>query len=280
MILKGGGKGGESTTTIFSYRLKFLPQIFRLSTTTNTSEGKISERKQSQPGCTEYMQLPASKIRFELLNSLSEKEVKESKFVVYAHECTKGLYIGYTSDPVKRWQEHFAEAMNENGSYYDDAFREAIRFSQHGMKHYILAVANFEKSAKSKEAAAIAFYRPSLNMRIEPNRGDLDHDFRPIQGQLGLNVILDKKPSEKTSIGRQDRDRKTVTAEIIMEQGRKRLVSLAGPEFPAGLRVECARSEREKFNVGDRVKVNVALSEKPNGRSYLVAAKTSKLTPA
>lgn len=226
------------------------------------------------------MQPPPSRIRFELLNSLSEKEAKESKFVIYAHECTKGLYIGYTSDPVKRWHEHFAEAMNELGSYYDDAFREAIRFSQHGMKHYILAAANFEKAAKAKEAAAIVFYQPTLNMRKEPNHETKDYGFRPIQGQLGRNVILDKKPSSKASVGRQDKDRKTVTAEIILEHGRKRLLSLPGSDFPEGLRVECARSEREKFNVGDRVKVNVALSEKPNGRKYLVASKTSKLTPA
>ena len=40
------------------------------------------------------------RIRFEAINGLSENEVKTSEFVVYAHKCSKGIYVGMAGDPL------------------------------------------------------------------------------------------------------------------------------------------------------------------------------------
>ena len=224
------------------------------------------------------MNIPAE-IRFELVNGISEKDVKSNEHIIYAHLCSKGIYVGLTTDPVKRWQEHVSDAFNEGSHNYDDKFREAIRHcGQNKFKHYIVAVANFEKSAKNKEASAIKFYGKHLNTKNETENGDRDYGFRPLKNQIGTTLILKKKSREGTFYSRSDSSRKTITAEIYFESGRKRLRSISGQPFSAGLNIECSRSERAKFATGDLVRVNVALSEK-NGKEYLVAGKTSPLTP-
>lgn len=70
-----------------------------------------------------------------------------------------------------------------------------------------------------------------------------------------------------------------VVGEIYVEFGRKRVRSISGQPFPAGLNIECDRKERIKFNPGDRVRIKVSMSEKANGTQYLTAAKTAKLVP-
>ena len=37
-----------------------------------------------------------TEVRFYLANSLTPDVVTNAKYVVYSHECTAGLYIGYT----------------------------------------------------------------------------------------------------------------------------------------------------------------------------------------
>lgn len=220
----------------------------------------------------------AAELRFELVNGISEKDVKDNQYVIYAHLCKEGIYVGMTQDPVKRWQEHVSDSLNQDSHNFDDKFREAIRrCGQNKFKHYILAVANFEKSAKNKEASAIKFYGKNLNMKIETESNSRDYGFRPLVSQIGVNIILKKKSREGAFYSRGDNSRKTITAEIYIEGGRKRLRSISGQVFPAGLNIECSRDERAKFNVGDKVRVNVALSEK-KGKQYLVAGKTSMLT--
>ena len=100
------------------------------------------------------MNIP-NRIRFEAANGISEKDITEAEFVVYAHECLSGIYIGMARDPVLRWQQHVQDAMNENAQNSDDLFREAIKRNKTNFKHYILATAKYERAARRKEAEAI-----------------------------------------------------------------------------------------------------------------------------
>lgn len=212
-------------------------------------------------------------LRFELLNGLCESDIKNAKFVVYAHKCEAGLYVGMTNDPVRRWMQHCQEAENRFGKYQDDPFKHAIRQWRTQFKHYILAVTNFEKVASSMEAAAIVFYVPKLNVRREVLIEMKEYGFKPIEGQIARPVILKKKAGSSGSV-RVPGSLKTIVAQVVFDQGRKRLVCTSGQPFPAGLLVRCSKEERERFNVGDVVKVSVGLSE--DGR-FLVAPITARL---
>ena len=221
-----------------------------------------------------------NKIKFTLVNGISEREINDNKYAIYAHSCREGVYVGMTDDPVKRWQEHLSDSSNKNSPYYNDPFRAAIRKCRPSQfTHYIVAVANFEKSASDKEASAINFYGVNLNVKPESITDERDYGFRPLDNQIGKNMMVEKKSREGAFFSRKDSARKTITAEICWERGRKRLKCCKGQPFRAGLMVECSRVEREGFNIGDKVRVNVALSEK-GGKEYLVAAKTAKLVPA
>jgi hypothetical protein len=58
-----------------------------------------------------------NRMRFEILNRISEADVIRAHYLIYAHKCIQGVYIGFASDPVKRWQEHFADAQNPHSVY-------------------------------------------------------------------------------------------------------------------------------------------------------------------
>jgi hypothetical protein len=219
---------------------------------------------------------PPPKLRFTLINNLAEDEVKKSNYVVYALECPEGVYVGMSSDPVKRWQEHCADAFNKDSLHYNDELKAAIRKCGNTFAHYIVAVASTEAAARSKEAAAIEYYGNRLNMIVETIRSGRDYGFSPIGKQIGRTVFLEKKGTTGAWHPRNDSQRKTVIAEIYMSGGKKRLRTINGQPFRAGLNIECSESERAKFNVGDKVRVNVAMSEK-RGTEYLVAAKTASL---
>ena len=218
-----------------------------------------------------------SKIRFTLINGVKTEDVKNSKFLIYAHVCPSGTYIGVTNDPVKRWQEHCSDAFNKNSHNYDDQFRMEIRKYKSNFNHYIIATANFEKTSRNKEASAIKFYEPELNMKKETETEKQNYYYKKIEGQIGIKYFLEKKGRSGTNYSREDKERVTVTGEIYTEFGRKRLRTVNGQKFPAGMNIECSRSERSRFDNGDRVRINVAESKKANGTKYLVSAKTAKL---
>lgn len=224
------------------------------------------------------MNIPA-KIRFKLINNITLNEVKKSAYVIYAHSCSEGVYVGMSSDPVKRWQEHYSDAFNKDSHHYNGKFRAAIRKCGSNFTHYIVAIANSENDARNKEAAAIEYYGDQLNMIVEINHGDLDYGFNSISNQIGQIVVLDKKESRGVFYSRDDSQRITVTGEIYFQEGRKRLRTITGQAFPSGMNIECPRDERARFNIGDKVRVNVALSTK-RGTKYLVSAKTAKLVLA
>jgi hypothetical protein len=216
-------------------------------------------------------------IRFELLNGINEKKLLSSTFIIYAHSCRNGIYVGYSSDPVKRWHEHINEANNSCGSYFNDPLKVANRECGHeNFQHYVLAAANYENGARRKEATAIQYYGANLNSRSEPIESYDTCDFKPIEGQIASVVFLDKRFKDSQSSVRSDKDRKTVTAIVYMEYGRKRLKSLECENFPAGLNIECSRESRSELEVGSRVKLKVAYAEKRRAK-YLVAANSSQI---
>ena len=104
------------------------------------------------------------RIRFEAINEITENEAKTSEYVIYAHKCSEGVYVGMAVDPVRRWQEHVQEASNKQSHHYDEQLKVAIRQCGTAFKHYIVDIAKFEKAARRKEAAAIEYYRANLNM--------------------------------------------------------------------------------------------------------------------
>lgn len=61
------------------------------------------------------------------------------------------------------------------------------------MIHYIVALAGSKEIAKKKEAAAILFYSDRLNMLVDIKGDDRDYDFRSIDSQIPLPVVLEKK---------------------------------------------------------------------------------------
>jgi len=219
-------------------------------------------------------------MRFSLLNGIKKSDVRVAKFVIYAHSCPGGVYVGMSSDPVKRWSEHTADASNANSPYFNDSLKKAIRAYKQNFQHYVIGLANLEKSARQKEASAIRFYGKNLNDRLEIEPESRDYGFRPIDSQIGNIEFLQAKSSSTSNSARQDSDRVLVVGEIYEEFGRKRVRTIAGQAFPAGLNIECSREERARFKPGDLVKIKVAMSEKADGTKYLTAAKTSPLLPA
>ena len=201
-----------------------------------------------------------------------------SKYYVYAHACGSEVYVGFAADPVKRWSEHYNGAYDKNSREYNSLFRAAIRkTSTSDIKHYLIASTKTEEEARDIEASAIEFYS-TLNVR--PEFVSKSFDFKPLSSFTQIKTLETKKNDHTEWFsGRSDKDRHWVTGKIIIERSSKRVISLANDKFPAGLKIECSRSERSKFNSGDLVKVKVALSEK-HGKQYLVAAKTATLQPA
>ncbi|QBF82093.1 hypothetical protein EXU30_04760 [Shewanella maritima] len=202
---------------------------------------------------------------------------KVSHFV-YAHINSAGeMYIGFSSDPAKRWAEHISDSVDKLNRNYSAPFKASLRkYSPTNWKHYLIASTTSEKLARNREAAAILFYKPKLNKRPELVPFDRDYGFQSIDTQVPERVTLNKKMTS-TVYGRTNSQRKVALGIIVYENGRKRVKSLKNTHFDAGLYIECARSERAKFQPGQRVTINVALSTKPNGTNYLVAAKTSPL---
>jgi predicted GIY-YIG superfamily endonuclease len=222
------------------------------------------------------MKLPEPKIRFQLANGLNEAEVKSAKFYIYAHECKSGMYIGVTNDPVKRWQEHFSNAFNEGYRDYDDDFRVAIRGWKHSFEHYILAIANFEKASKKKEAEAIRFYSPNLNMRNEISEGNNDYGYRPLKDQILSALILEKKSSNRQSDAISDKDRVSVVGLVYKDQGRKRLKPIDNQAFPEGMNISCCKKELDNFGFESKVRIKVSQTER-EGKKFLKAANSASI---
>ncbi|MBD9354811.1 hypothetical protein [Methylomonas albis] len=101
----------------------------------------------------------------------------------------------------------------------------------------------------------------NLNVKTEVSKTHRDFDFSPFEKQIGINIDLEKRKSEGATVSRDDSQRQTVIGEIYIGEGRKRVRTIAGQPFPAGMNIEYSRSERDRFEVGNKVRVNVAFAE-------------------
>ena len=182
-----------------------------------------------------------SRQRFEAINGITENEVKTSEFVIYAHKCSEGIYVGMAGDPVRRWQEHVREAKNKHNDRYNEQFKIAIRQCGTTFKHYIVDIAKFEKAARRKEAAAIEYYGANLNTQVEKVTGNHLYGFRPIDDQIGIPVFLDKKGKTGSYDSRSDADRTLIIAEIYLDGSQKRVRCTHNQPFKEGLLVSCGK---------------------------------------
>ncbi len=223
------------------------------------------------------MNLPPPKIRFLLVNGLTEDDLKNAKYYIYAHICRSGMYIGVSKDPVKRWQEHFSNAFNEGYRDHDDDFRVAIRGWNHSFKHYILAVDSKEESAKKKEASAINFYPCNLNMKNELDDPKVKSIFRVIENQIPVPIILSKKKNKKQGDSKSDKDRINVVGIVYKEFGRKRLKTIDEQPFKKGMKISCSKKELDKFEFGSKVTIKVSKMNR-EGSDFLKAANTALIT--
>ena len=214
-----------------------------------------------------------------LLNGVKANDLERDNYVVYMHKCINGIYIGQSEDMVRRWKQHNEAAFNVEHRDYNQKFKGYIR--NFGFQHYVIATAKTETKALKIEADAIKFYKANLNSKSEASTGEHTLMFNHLELQLSATqTVIKQKGTLQTAEPKQDCDRKMVKAKIVEEKGRKRVVSVSGP-FDKGLYIECAKSEREKFQAGDLVKIKVTLSSKKRGdKYYLVAERTSPLVKA
>ncbi len=77
----------------------------------------------------------------------------------------------------------------------------------------------------------------------------------------------------------ENQDQQEVIAEVISDKGRKRLRVIAGQAFEQGLMVSVSRSERERFDYGDKVKVFASKAYR-RGTAFLQVSPKAELSAA
>lgn len=215
----------------------------------------------------------ANTLTVKCINKLKAADVRAASFVVYLLKSPKGAYVGETKDLVTRWNHHNNSA---SVSYRDRGCNLKLKdaLKQGGFVVYIVATAKTKEEARVKEALAIEYYKPDLNDRVELIKENLDFSFNRVE-LISDVVTLRAKRDHGNNDKYSDSDRSTVICRIVLEGGRKRVLCCEGPN--SGLYVECSRSDRDRFNVNDVVKIK-AVQANRSGRTHLVAAKTSTLT--
>lgn len=214
-------------------------------------------------------------MEFKIYNLPAHENVAEYPYKVYAHVAGSDMYIGYSSDPVKRWEEHLRDAYDRTSPSYGEVFKRAIRKYKRRFDHLILAVAKTEAEARQKEGGAVQFYRPSLNLGATSLLCGKASDFGDLKEQSPRIVVLQKNPIYGTWRARTDGQRLPAIAKVVYEDRRNRLRTIKNEHFEAGLMIECSRAERKALREGDIVCIDAALSYR-GGAKYLAAKKTAK----
>lgn len=217
----------------------------------------------------------STEIRFYLANGLTPESVKNANYVIYAHKCLRGLYIGYTEDPVRRWKEHERSALQKDDRNYKNAFKEAIRAFPQGFKHYILATASNETCAKKKESSAIKFYKPELNTKADYIASERDYDFRELESGILLSCVFKQKRKVQENNSRSDRDRVTVDAIVYKQGDRKRLKTIRAEPFKRVMNIACNKSALDNVEAGTVVQVKVSETAERAQKGYLRAANST-----
>lgn len=219
-----------------------------------------------------------TEVRFYLANSLTLDVVTNAKYVVYGHECPAGLYIGFTADPARRWQEHVRSASEKTDRNYNNNFKSAIRRYLEGFKHFILAVASTEKAAQLREAAAIQFYKPKLNTREPSASREYSYPFSALSSSIVSSCVM-KPKTKKTELNvKSDSDRVTVEVIVFTEGDKKRLKTLKAAPFERVMNISCHKASLDEFPDGTVVKLKVAPAGGPKRGTYLKAAHTASIS--
>jgi ribosomal protein L19 len=177
------------------------------------------------------------------------------------------LYIGYTNDPYSRLREHVAASREPLGSGYKTQLSLALR--EHiKTERFIIAVSQDEQEARSIEASAITFFKSALNVR--PEYSNVIRNFS-LNSNKEINLGDKRAKTNEWFVGTTAKERFTIDATIIYDKAKKRV------QAQDGYFVTYSQLEREKFNIGDKVKVNVTFSEK---QKCYVAGKDTYLIPA
>lgn len=189
-------------------------------------------------------------MNFSLTNGLSGSTVSSAPYVIYAHRCLKGVYVGYSKDPAGRWSAHKQQAKD---GQRDDKFKQTI-LKGFLFKHFILAVAKTEDEALAIEAACIHRYG-SGDMNTAITRPDMtlvkkleDINFR--DGEY-MPVSLKRRFNRS---GSAMKNKKKALAKVIRRaNGDVSFRSEANENFGAGMKVSCGKAYRKQFNDGDVV---------------------------
>lgn len=207
------------------------------------------------------------------VNGLTKADIEKAPHVVYLLKSKHGTYVGQTKDMVTRWRQHNISAHND---FVDRGCNEKLKTALRlgGFTVYIVATAKTKIEVNAKEAKAIRYYNADLNERAEALNTLIGIQFSSLD-QVSDTAILWGRRDHGNNDKYNDSDRTTYICKIVTEKGRKRVKCCQGVH--SGLYVECSRSERNKFNDNDVVKVKATLTIK-NNKKYLVAAKTSPIT--
>ncbi|HAS6041650.1 TPA: GIY-YIG nuclease family protein [Vibrio vulnificus] len=193
--------------------------------------------------------------------NLKAFQVRTAKHVIYAHQNMNGdVYIGQTSCIVNRWNEHMQVATSPNHPEYMQVFKQALRKNKYWF-HYIVAVAKTQDEADKAEAAAIAFYNPSLNSHVGRSTDNHNkYDFQPLSsGGREIELEATRIDRHRTQERFTDKERKTIRCRAIRKVGKSHISFEC---IEDSFRVNVSHEKRVGFKEGDVVTISFAAKGK------------------
>jgi len=144
------------------------------------------------------MNLPLKELTYYLANGITENDVKQAQYKIYAHICPDGMYVGMTDNLATGWRQHIDNSELASSMGDNDSLNEALRKHRDVFTHYILGVASNEKSAETRKACAIEYYKPTLNDNNEMCDSDRDFRFATLNNDnlYPVLVIKDQKATK------------------------------------------------------------------------------------
>ncbi|UPR36929.1 GIY-YIG nuclease family protein [Vibrio cyclitrophicus] len=193
--------------------------------------------------------------------NLKAFQVRTANHVIYAHQNMNGdVYVGQTGCIVNRWNEHMQIATSPIHPEHMQTFKQALRKNKHWF-HYIVAVAKTQNEADKAEAAAIKFYKPSLNSHVGRSTDvNNEYDFQPLSsGGREIELEATRIDRHRTQERFTDRERKTIRCRAIRKVGKSH-ISFECMED--GFRVNVSHEKRVGFKAGDIVSISFAAKGK------------------
>ena len=211
-------------------------------------------------------------MNFKLVNGLTNSVVNNANYFLYAHRSHDNeVYVGISKCPVKRWNDHEIGASDPYCSHYGCPFYRKMRETK-AWTHYLLGVAQTEDEIRHMEAAAIAFYG-TLNSRLEYTQKKFR--FSPLNTAT-TQIHLGRMARNAVNHNRSDSDYEWINARIIWERNKKRVITTGNGSFAAGLMIQAGRADRDRFHVGDKVKIRGIMSSK-HGSPFITVMKSATL---